>query len=218
MNQLKEFSIDGKTYDLTKVAEYISLERIEEAQLALELMTGKTSQDCMAIIEKIKPIAATASNNFKNFPFKGTYYDVEAIMDLLASGDVIEAMNTAQGMGVGTEDSKELVKVLMQMVDIYKEGKATSSDEESENLARTRAADPNWKAPAKCPQCQAVKEWNLVGTSKGGISAGKAVVGAVLLGPIGLAAGALGKKQDVYQCAKCGFTQEYSKSFNKIGY
>lgn len=42
----------------------------------------------------------------------------------------------------------------------------------------------------------------------GGISLGKAAVGAVALGPIGLAAGALGKKKTTYRCSHCGFTIE----------
>jgi hypothetical protein len=49
-----------------------------------------------------------------------------------------------------------------------------------------------------------------VGERKGGFSGGKAVVGAVLLGPIGLIGGALGKKKVVYQCqsSRCGYTVE----------
>ena len=58
-----------------------------------------------------------------------------------------------------------------------------------------------------CPKCyrgymQAVSE------RTGGISLGKAAIGAVALGPIGLAAGALGKKKTTYRCSHCGFTIE----------
>ena len=42
-----------------------------------------------------------------------------------------------------------------------------------------------------------------------GFSVGKAAVGAVLLGPIGLVGGALGKKKQCYYCGKCGFNHEY---------
>lgn len=47
-----------------------------------------------------------------------------------------------------------------------------------------------------------------VGERMGGFSGGKAAVGAVLLGPIGLAAGALGKKKTTYRCTHCGYTIE----------
>jgi len=47
-----------------------------------------------------------------------------------------------------------------------------------------------------------------VGERTGGFSGGKALVGAVLVGPIGLAAGALGKKKTTYQCNRCGYTVE----------
>lgn len=40
-------------------------------------------------------------------------------------------------------------------------------------------------------------------------SVGKAAAGAILLGPIGLVGGALGKKKECYYCGKCGFQHEY---------
>lgn len=45
--------------------------------------------------------------------------------------------------------------------------------------------------------------------SNKGFSVGKAAVGAVLLGPVGLVGGALGKKKQCYYCGKCGFNHEY---------
>lgn len=48
----------------------------------------------------------------------------------------------------------------------------------------------------------------LVGERTGGFSGGKAAAGAVLLGPIGLLGGALGKKKKTYLCDKCGYTKE----------
>lgn len=58
-----------------------------------------------------------------------------------------------------------------------------------------------------CPKCfigylQATSE------RTGGFSGGKAVVGAVIAGPIGLAAGALGKKKVTYTCNRCGYSIE----------
>jgi len=49
---------------------------------------------------------------------------------------------------------------------------------------------------------------NVVGERRGGFSGGKAVVGAIVAGPIGIAAGALGKKKITYQCPKCGYVIE----------
>lgn len=65
-------------------------------------------------------------------------------------------------------------------------------------------ADLNFKP---CPKCR-VGYLRAVGERTGGFSGGKAALGAVLLGPIGLAAGALGKKKVMYQCQKCGYTVE----------
>ena len=65
------------------------------------------------------------------------------------------------------------------------------------------------KAPDKCPMCGEELNWKLVDTSKKGFSAGKAAAGAVLLGPVGLVGGALGKKTQSYCCGKCGFEHDY---------
>ena len=65
------------------------------------------------------------------------------------------------------------------------------------------------KAPDKCPMCGEELNWKLVDTSKKGFSAGKAAAGAVLLGPVGLVGGALGKKTQSYYCGKCGFSHDY---------
>ena len=58
-----------------------------------------------------------------------------------------------------------------------------------------------------CPRCgkgylQAMSE------RTGGFSGGKAVLGAIIAGPIGIAAGALGKKKVTYACNRCGYTIE----------
>lgn len=65
-------------------------------------------------------------------------------------------------------------------------------------------ADLNFKT---CPKCRR-GYLRAVGERTGGFSGGKAALGAVLLGPIGIAAGALGKKKTMYQCNKCGYTVE----------
>lgn len=47
-----------------------------------------------------------------------------------------------------------------------------------------------------CPQCR-LGYFTRVGERKGGFSGGKAAAGALIAGPIGLAAGALGKKRSL---------------------
>ncbi|MBQ4465975.1 MAG: hypothetical protein II916_08455 [Oscillospiraceae bacterium] len=65
------------------------------------------------------------------------------------------------------------------------------------------------EAPYKCPNCGEAVQWKKVGTQNKGFSVGKAAVGGLLLGPVGLVGGALGKKQDTYYCGKCGFKNDY---------
>lgn len=65
------------------------------------------------------------------------------------------------------------------------------------------------RAPTKCPMCNESMKWIKVDQAKKGFSVGKAAFGAVLLGPVGLVGGALGKKKVYYCCGKCGFEHEY---------
>lgn len=58
-----------------------------------------------------------------------------------------------------------------------------------------------------CPMCRnALME--PISERKGGFSGGKAALGVVLVGPVGLAAGALGKKKVTFHCPNCGYTME----------
>lgn len=52
--------------------------------------------------------------------------------------------------------------------------------------------------------------WKEIDTQKKGFSVGKAALGGILLGPVGLIGGALGKKKVWYACGKCGFQHEYN--------
>ena len=65
------------------------------------------------------------------------------------------------------------------------------------------------KAPDCCPACNERNLWRKVDEKKK-FSIGKAAVGAVILGPVGLIGGAIGKKKVLYHCGKCGFQHEYN--------
>lgn len=65
------------------------------------------------------------------------------------------------------------------------------------------------KAPFKCPMCGS-SNWKQVDQQRKGFSVGKAAVGGILLGPVGLLGGALGKKKVYYCCGNCGFEHEYN--------
>lgn len=57
----------------------------------------------------------------------------------------------------------------------------------------------------KCPKCGST-EFTVLGSTKNSLSLGKAVVGGVLLGPVGAAGGAIMGKKGKYDlvCNKCG--------------
>ena len=66
-------------------------------------------------------------------------------------------------------------------------------------------------APNRCPNC-GVQEpfWRSIAVNKRGLSAGKALVGGVVAGPVGaIVGGVMGKKYTTWACAQCGFMCEY---------
>ena len=63
--------------------------------------------------------------------------------------------------------------------------------------------------PRECPRCGSRKDWIDVDHHNKGFSLGKAAVGGMLLGPVGLLGGALGRKTVTYSCGKCGYTNNY---------
>ena len=59
-----------------------------------------------------------------------------------------------------------------------------------------------------CPKCS-VGKMRVRGEKTEGFNAGNAIVGAMLFGPIGAAAGgSAGNKKKIYVCDKCGYTIE----------
>ena len=65
------------------------------------------------------------------------------------------------------------------------------------------------RAPNCCPMCGESDGWRLIDTTKKGFNAKNAIVGGVLLGAVGLVAGAFGNKKSLYVCKKCNFQHEY---------
>lgn len=61
-----------------------------------------------------------------------------------------------------------------------------------------------------CPICREYRA-QLVGSGNKGFSLGKATLGAVVLGPVGVVGGLAGKKMYTYHCSQCNYTFERKK-------
>lgn len=69
----------------------------------------------------------------------------------------------------------------------------------------------NMAVPAECPMCGEARTWVIVEQSNKGFSVGKAVIGALLFGPVGVIGGALGSPKVACSCGRCGFQHEYDQ-------
>lgn len=65
--------------------------------------------------------------------------------------------------------------------------------------------------PTLCPACNSY--WREQEIKREGFSLGKAVVGTLVAGPYGLAAGALGTKTRIYHCSICDFSYMFKGEF-----
>jgi len=75
--------------------------------------------------------------------------------------------------------------------------KANSVKTAFSDLAKSKAYDDG---PIKCPKCGSTQ----ITAGNKGFSVGKAIVGDVLVGPVGLVGGAMGSKKTIITCLQCG--------------
>jgi hypothetical protein len=71
---------------------------------------------------------------------------------------------------------------------------------------RGRRREPG--SPARCPKCNAWHSMRSVSERTGGFSLGKAIIGDMLFGPLGLVGGTLGRRIRMYICMDCGYYME----------
>ena len=60
----------------------------------------------------------------------------------------------------------------------------------------------NDEEPVRCPRCRSTQ----LSANKKGFGLGKAAAGGLLLGPVGLLGGFLGRSKVKITCLKCGYT------------
>ena len=96
---------------------------------------------------------------------------------------------------VAISEAKQKNDLQMQQAQVKMQAMALKAQQEQLQLQKDQFA-----SMAKCPRCGST---SLSGNKKG-FGIGKAVIGAALVGPIGLVAGNVGSKKVQVTCLKCG--------------
>ena len=92
-------------------------------------------------------------------------------------------------------ETKQRDDLQMQQAQVRMQAMALQTQQEQLQIQKDQLA-----SMAKCPRCGST---SLAGNKKG-FGIGKAVIGAALVGPIGLVAGNVGAKKVQVTCLKCG--------------
>lgn len=93
------------------------------------------------------------------------------------------------------EQMKDQQKLQQQQMQLNMQAMTLKIDQE-----RLQLQQQQYSSTAKCPRCGST---SLLGNKKG-FGIGKAVVGATILGPLGLVAGSIGSKKVQVTCLSCG--------------
>ena len=93
-------------------------------------------------------------------------------------------------------------RVLVQEEEEFRRQRREAIESAKQQAARTRAIKPS--AEIKCPVCKSTQ----ITPNKKGFGLGKAVVGGLLLGPIGLLGGVIGSDKIKITCLACGHVFE----------
>ena len=120
--------------------------------------------------------------------------------------DVLMTLTESDLDKIGIESigaKKKIINGIQKLKTTASTYSATSENSDKESI------------PNRCPNCGNI--WGMENeTSGAGNTLGKALVGSLLLGPLGAIGGAaFGNKTITYVCKKCGFKKEYKSSIVK---
>jgi ribosomal protein S27E len=97
---------------------------------------------------------------------------------------------------------------LIKWIKDYNEGQKRI---EARRMKRVKEAIDNDELPdvdeVHCPKCGSTQ----ITAGNKGFSVGKAVIGDIVAGPVGLVAGAIGSKKTMITCLKCGHKWQAGK-------
>ncbi len=102
----------------------------------------------------------------------------------------------------GLDISKDLAEKSM---DVAKEKREDKKQEKQEFKDKIKQMDK--EGIVYCPKCYSTD----ITANKKGVGVGKAVVGGLVAGPIGLLAGGIGRNKIEVSCLKCGNTWKAGK-------
>jgi len=203
---IKEYFNDGKVVITTEKAQFgtTSYPMLD----VLSVATGKTSKNATALIWGVIIAVVGLLLGIGLALLGGIVLSVVGLVIFIVSKPQY-AVNLTTSAGVQRVFASPEPDKANEIGDVLKLAIAETEPlriaaKEQAEAAKVQEAEEE----IKCPKCYSKQ----VTANAKGFSGGKAVAGAVLLGPIGLLGGTLGSKKVKITCLKCGYQWEPGRS------
>ena len=173
----------------------VQVKRIEKAKMTRDIELSESSEELTSLriqkdqliqSEEYKLYEETIPVSYQSISGLNTLYDVIQRGKAISIKEAITYLEELEYRRKIQEIQQQQLQVQQEALRIEQEKKSQALEEERQKV--------------KCPECKSTQ----IQSGQKGFGVGKAIVGGIALGPIGVAAGAIGSRKVQLICIKCG--------------